>query len=76
LLNRSADGGPIIVKTTIERPSLQRFGPHDIVWRMVRANDFHALSAQPNDFLKGYQLQVQDSDLDGKLRYEPPKFQQ
>ena len=55
LLNRAADGGPIIVKTTIERPSIQRFGPHDVVWRMMRANNFHALAAQVDDFLKGYQ---------------------
>jgi hypothetical protein len=58
LLNGAADCRPIIVKTTIECPSIQSFGPHDVVWRVVRANDFHALTMQPNDFLKGYQLQV------------------
>jgi hypothetical protein len=66
LLNRAANCRPIIVKATIERASIQRFGPHDVVWRMVRTNDFRALTTQVDDFLKAYQLQVQHSDLDGK----------
>jgi hypothetical protein len=75
VLNSAADCRPIIIKTTIERACIQRIGPHTVVWRVVSANDFHPeLTAQADDFLKGYQPQVKNSDLDGKLRHQRLKF--
>ena len=76
-VNCAADSLPVIVKTTVERARIHCLSPHNLVWCAVSANDLHAqVETQIDDFLQGYQPQVQHSDWDGKLRCYCLKFGQ
>jgi len=56
LQDRAADRPPVVVKATIERARIERPTPHDIVRRVVSANNFDPpMVPQANDFLKADQ---------------------